>query len=102
MFNNKYKRFFKPTDFSLIIADECHRSINGNSRAVFEYFLGYKLGLTATPKDYIKNIDAERLKATDHGHGKNGNCCIAIKLMAVKAGTQHTAIRCWMVFGTAI
>lgn len=65
MFNNKYKRFFKPTDFSLIIADECHRSINGNSRAVFEYFLGYKLGLTATPKDYIKNIDVERLKATD-------------------------------------
>lgn len=65
MFNNKYRRFFKPTDFSLIIADECHRSINGNSRAVFEYFLGYKLGLTATPKDYIKNIDVERLKATD-------------------------------------
>ena len=65
MFNNKYKRFFKPTDFSLIIADESHRSINGNSRAVFEYFLGYKLGLTATPKDYIKNIDVERLKATD-------------------------------------
>src|SRR5699024_5986155 len=63
MFNNKYKRFFKPTDFSLIIADESHRSINGNSRAVFEYFLGYKLGLTATPKDYIKNIDVERLKA---------------------------------------
>ena len=50
MFNNKYKRFFKPTDFSLIIADESHRSINGNSRAVFEFFLGYKLGLTATPK----------------------------------------------------
>lgn len=53
--HNKYKRFFKPTDFSLIIADESHRSINGNSRAVFEYFLGYKLGLTATPKHYIKN-----------------------------------------------
>ena len=65
MSNNKYRRFFKPTDFSLIIADECHRSINGNSRAVFEYFLGYKLGLTATPKDYIKNIDVEKLKATD-------------------------------------
>lgn len=65
MFNNKYKNFFKPTDFSLIIADESHRSINGNSRAVFEYFLGYKLGLTATPKDYIKNIDVAKLKSTD-------------------------------------
>lgn len=65
MFNNKYKKFFRPTDFSLIIADESHRSINGNNRAVFEYFLGYKLGLTATPKDYIKNIDVAKLKSTD-------------------------------------
>lgn len=64
-FNNKYKEYFKPTDFSLIIADESHRSINGNYRAVFEYFLGYKLGLTATPKDYIKNVDVTKLKATD-------------------------------------
>lgn len=65
MYNNKYKKYFKPTDFSLIIVDESHRSINGNNRAVFEYFLGYKLGLTATPKDYIKNIDATKLKSND-------------------------------------
>jgi type I restriction enzyme R subunit len=26
---------------------------------LFEYFLGYKLGLTATPKDYLKNLDTE-------------------------------------------
>lgn len=57
-YNNKYKTVFKPTDFSLIIADESHRSISGNSRAVFEYFIGYKLGLTATPKDYLKNVDS--------------------------------------------
>lgn len=54
--NNKYKNLFCPTDFDLLISDEAHRSINGNSRAVFEYFIGYKLGLTATPKDYLKNI----------------------------------------------
>lgn len=65
MFNNKYKDYFKPTDFSLLIADESHRSINGNYRAVFEYFIGYKLGLTATPKDYIKNVDVNKLKSTD-------------------------------------
>ena len=64
-YNNKYKTVFKPTDFSLIIADESHRSISGNSRAVFEYFIGYKLGLTATPKDYLKNVDAEDLSAND-------------------------------------
>ncbi len=64
-YNNKYKSVFKPTDFSLIIADESHRSISGNSRAVFEYFIGYKLGLTATPKDYLKNVDVEDLAAND-------------------------------------
>lgn len=64
-YNNKYKTVFKPTDFSLIIADESHRSISGNSRAVFEYFIGYKLGLTATPKDYLKNVDADDLAVND-------------------------------------
>lgn len=62
---NKYRRLFSPTDFELIISDEAHRSINGNARAVFEYFLGYKLGLTATPRDYLKNIDPEKLGAED-------------------------------------
>ena len=65
LFNNKYRRLFKPADFDLIISDEAHRSINGNSRAVFEYFLGYKLGLTATPKDYIKNVDVKGLQSKD-------------------------------------
>ena len=55
--DNKYQREFSPTDFQLVISDESHRSIGGNARAVFEYFVGYKLGLTATPKDYLKNID---------------------------------------------
>jgi type I restriction enzyme R subunit len=57
LFNNKYRKLFSPTDFDLIISDEAHRSIGGNARAVFEYFIGYKLGLTATPKDYLKKFD---------------------------------------------
>ena len=57
LFNNKYQDLFSPTDFDLVISDEAHRSIGKNSRAVFEYFVGYKLGLTATPRDYLKNID---------------------------------------------
>jgi type I restriction enzyme, R subunit len=64
-FNNKYKKLFSPTDFDLIISDEAHRSIGGNSRAVFEYFIGYKLGLTATPKDYLKKIDSATLSQKD-------------------------------------
>jgi len=62
---NKYKDLFCPTDFDLVISDEAHRSISGNSRAVFEYFTGYKLGLTATPKDYLKNIDHENIREND-------------------------------------
>ena len=54
--NNKYQSLFSPTDFDLVISDEAHRSIGGNARAVFEYFVGYKLGLTATPKDYLKKF----------------------------------------------
>nr|NQU89849.1 DEAD/DEAH box helicase family protein [Bacteroidota bacterium] len=55
--NDKYLHIFDPTDFDLIISDEAHRSIGGNARAVFEYFHGYKLGLTATPKDYLKGVE---------------------------------------------
>ncbi len=62
---NKYLTLFAPTDFDLLISDEAHRTIGGNSRAVFEYFLGYKLGLTATPKDYLKNLDVAQLHADD-------------------------------------
>ncbi len=54
LFNNKYQRLFSPTDFDLVISDEAHRSIGGNARAVFDFFVGYKLGLTATPRDYLK------------------------------------------------
>ena len=57
LFNDKYRRLFSPTDFDLVISDEAHRSIGGNARAVFEYFVGYKLGLTATPRDYLKKFD---------------------------------------------
>lgn len=62
---DKYLKLFSPTDFDLIISDEAHRSIGGNSRAVFEYFIGYKLGLTATPKDYLKNVDPNILSEND-------------------------------------
>src|SRR3990172_8911277 len=57
LFNNKYQQLFSPTDFDLVISDEAHRSIGGNARAVFDYFIGYKLGLTATPRDYLRRFD---------------------------------------------
>ncbi len=63
LFNNKYQHLFSPTDFDLVISDEAHRSIGGNARAVFDYFIGYKLGLTATPRDYLRRFD--------HGHARD-------------------------------
>jgi type I restriction enzyme R subunit len=48
-----------------VISDEAHRSIGGNARAVFEYFVGYKLGLTATPRDYLKKFDTARTTTRD-------------------------------------
>ncbi len=65
LFNNKYQSLFSPTDFDLVISDEAHRSIGGNARAVFEYFVGYKLGLTATPKDYLKKFDTAKPTTKD-------------------------------------
>ncbi|MEF8699240.1 MAG: DEAD/DEAH box helicase family protein [Candidatus Accumulibacter sp. UW20] len=62
LFNNKYQQIFSPTDFDLVISDEAHRSIGGNARAVFDYFVGYKLGLTATPRDYLKKFDKTKGK----------------------------------------
>jgi len=58
--NNKYQRLFSPTDFDLVISDEAHRSIGGNARAVFDFFIGYKLGLTATPRDYLRRFDSSQ------------------------------------------
>ena len=65
LFNDKYRRLFSPTDFDLVISDEAHRSIGGNARAVFEYFVGYKLGLTATPRDYLKKFDHSKPSTRD-------------------------------------
>jgi type I restriction enzyme, R subunit len=65
LFNNKYQRLFSPTDFDLVISDEAHRSIGGNARAVFDYFIGYKLGLTATPRDYLRRFAKNNPSTSD-------------------------------------
>ncbi len=59
---NRFLTDFAPTDFQLIISDEAHRTISVNNRAIFEYFVGAKLGLTATPRDYLKGVDDEEKK----------------------------------------
>ncbi|WGK69357.1 DEAD/DEAH box helicase family protein [Candidatus Haliotispira prima] len=63
--HNKYRKVFRPNHFDLVISDEAHRSLGARSRKVFEYFIGFKLGLTATPKDYLKSVDVEGLTSSD-------------------------------------
>ena len=62
---NRYLTEFSPNDFQLIISDEAHRTIGGNNRVIFEYFIGAKLGLTATPRDYLKGIDPAKMHEED-------------------------------------
>ncbi len=60
---SKYKEFFDPDFFDLIIVDECHRgSAKADSRwrKILDYFnSATQIGMTATPKEtkYVSNID---------------------------------------------
>ena len=61
--NIHFKKDFTPGYFDLVINDEAHRSIYGElPRQVVEYFQAVRIGLTATPNDFLKNIDIEKLK----------------------------------------
>ena len=61
------KRDFSPGYFDLIIHDEAHRSIySPEARAALDNFVGAtKIGLTATPRDFLKNVDLEKLSEKD-------------------------------------
>ena len=60
--NIHYKEDFTPGYFDLVFNDECHRSIYGElPRQVVEYFQATRIGLTATPRDFLKNINIEKL-----------------------------------------
>lgn len=85
--SDRYRTRFSPTDFDLVISDEAHRSINGNARAVFEYFLGFKLGLTATPRDYLKNIDPDKLSQQDPRAWERRQLLDTYKTFGCESGT---------------
>ena len=60
---SKYREYFAPDFFDLIIVDECHRgSAKADSRwrKILDYFsTATQIGMTATPKEtkYVSNID---------------------------------------------
>lgn len=61
MTDRRYREEFTPFYFDLVINDEAHRSIYGDAREVVQFFQGTRVGLTATPKAYLKNIDVDAL-----------------------------------------
>jgi type I restriction enzyme R subunit len=65
MVDRRYREEFTPFHFDLVINDEAHRSIYGDAREVVQFFQATRIGLTATPKAYLKNINLEKLGRED-------------------------------------
>jgi type I restriction enzyme R subunit len=65
MTDRRYRTEFTPFHFDLVINDEAHRSIYGDARECVQYFQATRVGLTATPKAYLKNVDLARLGQDD-------------------------------------
>ena len=61
MTDRRYRSEFTPFYFDLVINDEAHRSIYGDAREVVQFFQATRIGLTATPKAYLKNINIQQL-----------------------------------------
>lgn len=61
MVDRRYREEFTPFHFDLVVNDEAHRSIYGDAREVVQFFQATRVGLTATPKAYLKNIDIRKL-----------------------------------------
>lgn len=59
--DRRFRTEFTPFHFDLVVNDEAHRSIYGDAREVVQFFQATRVGLTATPKAYLKNINVEEL-----------------------------------------
>jgi len=62
MVDRRYREEFTPFHFDLVINDEAHRSIYGDAREVVQFFQAARIGLTATPKAYLKNVNMAELQ----------------------------------------
>ncbi|MFH0828780.1 MAG: DEAD/DEAH box helicase family protein [Candidatus Kerfeldbacteria bacterium] len=65
MTDRRYREEFTPFYFDLVINDEAHRSIYGDAREAVQFFQATRIGLTATPKAYLKNVNLEQLAAEE-------------------------------------
>lgn len=65
MTDRRYREEFTPFYFDLVINDEAHRSIYGDAREAVQFFQATRIGLTATPKAYLKNVNLDELATED-------------------------------------
>jgi type I restriction enzyme R subunit len=65
MVDRRYREEFTPFHFDLVVNDEAHRSIYGDAREVVQFFQATRVGLTATPRAYLKNVNIDELRAED-------------------------------------
>src|SRR5258707_15681676 len=65
MTDRRYREEFTPFYFDLVVNDEAHRSIYGDAREAIQYFQATRIGLTATPKAYLRNVDTVQLATED-------------------------------------
>lgn len=65
MTDRRYREEFTPFYFDLVVNDEAHRSIYGDAREAVQFFQATRIGLTATPKAYLKNLNLDQLATED-------------------------------------
>ena len=65
MVDRRYREEFTPFYFDLVVNDEAHRSIYGDAREAVQFFQATRIGLTATPKAYLKNVNVDQLATDD-------------------------------------
>ncbi len=65
MTDRRYREEFTPFYFDLVVNDEAHRSIYGDAREAVQFFQATRIGLTATPKAYLKNVNIDELATED-------------------------------------
>ena len=61
---NKYRKILNQTILIWLYQIK-HTDHWEQEERVFEYFIGFKLGLTATPKDYLKSINIDEISESD-------------------------------------
>ena len=60
---------------------------------MFDYFIGYKLGLTATPRDYLKQSTIQP-STRDPREAERRLLLDTYRTFGCEAGSRPTAIRC--------